>query len=252
MKTIMIIGAGFLQTPVIKKAKELGYRTISVDRDENAEGFIHSDFYKAIDIVDQEACLEYAKRMKIDGVLTAATDFGVMTASYIAKELNLPGLNYETAQHVKNKYEVRHILSENRIDDVSQYYEIDNIDQLDGIKDSIRFPVMVKPCDGSGSKGASRVDDIGDLKSASSKAIEASLIGKALIEDFIEGSEYGVESFFLNGEIYVLGIMKKIMTEPPIYAELGHAMPSGLTNELKKRITEITKLAIKALGINHG
>ncbi|NLN49336.1 MAG: carbamoyl-phosphate synthase large subunit, partial [Clostridiales bacterium] len=42
------------------------------------------------------------------------------------------------------------------------------------------------------------------------------------------------------------------MTEPPIYAELGHAMPSGLTNELKKRITEITKLAIKALGINHG
>ena len=40
------------------------------------------------------------------------------------------------------------------------------------------------------------------------------LIGKALIEDFIEGKEYGVESFVYDG-VYVLGVMGKHMTSPP-------------------------------------
>ena len=85
----MIIGAGLLQQYVIKRAKELGYITIAVDGDKNAPGFKYADYYKIISIVDEEKCLEYAKQMKIDGVLTAATDYGVLTASYIAKELNI-------------------------------------------------------------------------------------------------------------------------------------------------------------------
>ena len=92
MKRVLIIGAGFLQNFVIKKAKNLGYYTIAIDGNPNAVGFKNADEYKTINIVDEAACLEYAKQMKIDGVLTAATDYGVLSASYVAKELGLPGL----------------------------------------------------------------------------------------------------------------------------------------------------------------
>lgn len=93
MKKILIIGAGFLQSFVIKKAKEIGYYTIAIDKNPHAVGFEIADEFNVVDIIDQEACLKYAKEKEIDGVMTAATDYGVLSAAYIAEKLNLPGLN---------------------------------------------------------------------------------------------------------------------------------------------------------------
>jgi biotin carboxylase len=250
MKKILIIGAGYLQSFVIRKAKEMGYYTITIDKAPKSIGFTYADEYGIVDIVDEEACLRFACEKCIDGVMTAATDYGVLSAAYIAHKMNLPGLSYEVAKVIKNKYMVRRALFENKIDDISQYYEISSIEQLEKIRNSIRFPVMVKPCDGSGSKATMRVGMFDNLKAACEEAIKASLIGRALIEDFIEGKEYGVESFVYDGQVYVLGVMGKQMTNPPDYAELGHCIPSQLV--IEEKVKEVAKNAIKALEINFG
>ncbi|EGA90824.1 CarB family protein [Planococcus donghaensis MPA1U2] len=250
MKKILVLGSGFLQSFLIKKAKELGYYVLTIDRNPNAVGFKYADYYDVIDIVDQEACLKFALEHDVDGVVTAATDYGVLSAAYIAQEMNLPGINYEVAKLIKNKYEVRRVLNKYKIDDVKQFFEISNTTDLYKISAEIRFPVMVKPCDGSGSKAAKRVDTILDLKKACTDAISSSLIGKALIEDFISGKEYGIETFIYNKEVYILGILDKYMTEPPIYAELGHSMPSQLNS--KQKVEDVVKKAIEVLGIDCG
>jgi biotin carboxylase len=250
MKRLLIIGAGFLQAFVIKKASEMGYLTCTIDRNPKAEGFSHADEYDVIDVVDQKACLEYALSKKIDGVMTAATDFGVLSASYVAQHMHLPGLDYEVAVVIKNKAVVRQKLFENKVDDISQYYEISGTNQLHKYLQQIRFPVIVKPCDGSGSKAVQRADSAHDLQKACSEAIVASLAGKALVEDFICGREYGVESFVHNGKPYVLGVMAKHMTSPPDYAELGHFLPCQLPTE--KKIRAVVCSALKKLGINFG
>ena len=64
--------------------------------------------------------------------------------------------------------------------------------------------------------------------------------------------EYGVESFVNNGSIHILAVMQKEMTQPPYYAELGHAIPSGLTNELETKVKECVTKALIALNVNHG
>lgn len=250
MKKILIIGAGFLQSFVIKKAKEIGYYTIVVDKNPKAVGFDYANEHAVIDIVDEETCLKYAISKDIDGVLTVATDYGVLTAAYIAKHMNLPGINYEIAKVVKNKYLVRRILNENNVDDISQYFEIEDTEVLENIFDIIKFPVMVKPSDGSGSNAAKRVDSLEELKIACNVAMKASIIGKVLIEDFIVGKEYGVESFVYNGEIHIVGILDKLMTKPPNYAELGHCIPSQSNNQ--EAIKKVVIKAIRALGINFG
>jgi phosphoribosylaminoimidazole carboxylase (NCAIR synthetase) len=103
MKKILIIGAGFLQSFVIRKAKEMGYYTIAIDKNPNSIGFSYVDEYGIVDIIDQEACLKFAREKCIDGVMTAATDYGVLSAAYIAQQMNLPGLKYEVAKVIKNK-----------------------------------------------------------------------------------------------------------------------------------------------------
>lgn len=252
MKKLLIIGAGFLQDFVIQKAKKMGYETLTVDADPNAVGFKSADRYAVINIVDEKACLEYARKENIDGVLTAATDYGVLTAAYVAREMNLPGLNYEAAQLIKNKYRVRKCLFDSHIDDTEQAYEIDKDTDLKDLCGKLSFPVMVKPCDGSGSRGASRVDSPEDFPKACSAAMDSSITHRAEVETFITGTEYGAESLVAGGEVHVLGIMRKWMTKPPYYAELGHAIPTDLPHEVEERARQCVENAIKALGINFG
>lgn len=252
MKKVLIIGAGFLQDFVIRKAKSMGYEVIAVDANPASVGFRHADKYKVISIVDEQACLAYAKEEKIDGVLTAATDYGVLTAAYIAKELGLPGLNYETAKLIKNKYQVRKCLFEAKVDDTEKAYAVNENTDLAALAEKLSFPVMVKPCDGSGSRGVARVDEALQLADACKNAMAASITHCAEVETFITGREYGAESLVVNGEAHVLGIMRKWMTAPPYYAELGHAMPSGLDDEVEKKVIGCVEKAIRSLGINFG
>lgn len=252
MKSVLIIGAGFLQSFVIKRAKDLGYKTFAVDGDENAVGFKYADFSECIDIVNEKDCLEYARKNHVDGVLTAATDYGVLTASYIARELNLNGLNYESAKLIKNKYLVRKCLFENRVDDTKQAFEVNSNTEIEALSEKIEYPVMVKPCDGSGSRGAGRVDKAEDLKRACEYAMSGSITNRAEIESFVTGNEYGAEIFVENGNIHVLAVMKKYMTKPPFYAELGHEYPSDLSQETENKVRECVIRAVKALNINFG
>ena len=138
------------------------------------------------------------------------------------------------------------------MDDTEQAYEVNADTDIGVLAKELKYPVMVKPCDGSGSRGARRVDNASDLDDACNYAMDASVTHRAEIETFITGQEYGAESIVVDGQVHVLGIMKKWMTKPPYYAELGHAMPCGLPREVENKAKECIKKAILALGINFG
>jgi biotin carboxylase len=252
MKSLLMLGGGFLQNFVILKAKQMGYRTLVLDAAPTAMGFRNADEYAVINIVDEDACLKYAQEHKVDGVLTAATDFSVLTMSRIAQEMDLPGINYEAAKRIKNKAAVRKCLFDAKADDTGYSFEINSLEEVPKILPQVKFPVMMKPCDGSGSRGTSRVDMAEDFEKACKFAMEGSITHRAVAEPFVEGKEYGVESFVDNGEIHILGVMQKDMTSPPYYAELGHAIPSGLPEAMEEKIKTCVHKALVALGVNHG
>ena len=252
MKKLLMVGGGFLQCFVIRKAISMGYEVHVVDGDPNAEGYKYAHKYAIIDVKDEEGCLKYAKENSVDGVLTAATDFSVLVMSRIATEMNLPGIKYPAAKVIKNKASYRNCLYEAHADDTGYAQEIDSLETAKDVLPKLTFPVMVKPCDGSGSRGASKVDNPKDFEAACIYAMQGSVTHRAIAEPFIDGKEYGVESFVDNGEIHILGVMQKDMTLPPYYAELGHAIPSGLPEQLEVKVKECVKKALVALNVNHG
>lgn len=252
MKKVLVIGAGFLQRYVIRKAKQMGYYTLTVDGNPNAVGFADADEHGVVNIVDQQAVCAYAKEKGVDGVLTAATDYGVLAASYTANQLGIPGINYASAQRIKNKYEVRKCLYEAGADDTGLSHEVSESTDIAKLATEVKYPVMVKPCDGSGSRGAAKVETAEDFAAACKEAMDCSLTHKATVEPFIDGREYGVESYVYHGDIHVMAVMQKWMTKPPYYAELGHAIPSGLSKQMEEKVIACVTKALKALGVNHG
>lgn len=252
MKKLLMLGGGFLQNFVITKARELGYYVYCLDANPDAEGFQSASESAVINIVEEDACLAFAREKNIDGVTTAATDYSVLTMSRIATELGLPGINYDSARLIKNKASVRKVLFDAKADDTGYSHIVDSSECARRIKDEVVYPVMVKPCDGSGSRGASRVDSADEFVKACEVAMGCSLSHKAVAEPFVHGREYGVESFVNNGDIHILAVMQKDMTLPPYYAELGHAIPSGLSEDLEQKVKSCVRKALIAMGVNHG
>ena len=247
-----MLGGGFLQNFVINKARDLGYYVYCLDADIKAVGFKSANESAVINIIDPEACLQYAKERKVDGVLTAATDFSVLTMSYAAREMGLPGINYASAQLIKNKAAVRKCLYDAKADDTGWSFEICSEEDIPKVKEQVKYPIMMKPVDGSGSRGASKVEKLEQFEAACQFAMNSSISHRAVAEPFVVGKEYGVESFVDNGDIHVLAVMQKDMTQPPYYAELGHAIPSGLLQKVENRIKESVIKALVAMGVNHG
>ena len=103
MKKLLLLGGSRYLIPIIKAAHELGIYVITCDYLPDNEGHKYADEYHNISIIDREAILDLAIELKIDGILSFATDPGVVVAAYVADRLNLPSPPYESVRILQNK-----------------------------------------------------------------------------------------------------------------------------------------------------
>lgn len=248
MKKIVVFGA---VKSVLKRAKELGYETFVIEANPNLSKCEFMDHFKCIGFDQYEECLEYIKTINVDGIVNA-TEFAVIVAAYVTEKLGLPGMKLETAKMVKDKYLVRKVLNQKGIKSIPQFFEIKDIIELEKIKDDISFPVIIKPAMGLGSLFVYKIENYEQLKDKCLNVLENSFNKKALIETYIQGKEYGAESFVYQDEIHVLAIMEKLMTNTQYCVELGHNTPPDISSELKANIENEVKKIIRALDLTYG
>lgn len=251
-KKLAIIGASYLQLPLVLKAKSLGIKTICFAWEEGAVCRDYADQYYPISIVDKQAILDVCRNEKIDGITTIATDVAVPTINYIAHELGLIGNSIETGFLATNKYAMRNALKNSGVN-CPFFQKIKNIsDALDAMKKTT-YPVIIKPCDRSGSMGVTKVVDEKLLIDAVNLAIESSFCKEAILEKYVDiAHEISVEGISWEGKHYVLAITDKVTTGAPHYVELGQHQPSQLPQTIIDNAIVQVKLGIKALGIKYG
>lgn len=254
-KKLMILGASILQLPAIEKAKELGIDTVVVDMNPNAIGFSVPDVQKeVISTIDIPAILEAAKRHKIDGIMTLATDMPMRAVAAVATEMNLVGISVDTALKATNKAEMRKALQADGVP-IPKFFKVSNKDEyLEAVK-QLTVPFIVKPADSSGSRGIFEVIDITDEKlinEAYEYCHPYSRIGDIVVEEYMSGPEVSVETISVDGLCHVIQITDKLTTGAPHYVEMGHSQPTRHSKEVSERIAEVTKAANKAIGIKNG
>jgi biotin carboxylase len=254
MKKLAILGASYLQVPLIKKAKEMGIETHCFAWEEGAIGKGIADFFYPISIIDKEAILLKSLEIGIDGITTIASDLAVPTMCYVSDKMNLISNSFESSLICTNKFLMRSRLTESGVS-YPKFIELslENDFSLDNsFFKHTSFPYIVKPVDRSGSRGVKKIENIDELHNAISIACAESFLEKCIIEEFIEGVEVSVETISWKGEHFVLAITDKVTTGAPFFVELAHHQPSGLDEFIQNKIEEATLKCLSTLDIKNG
>lgn len=254
MKKIMMLGGNYFQMTATKAAKDLGHYVISVDYLPDNPAHKLADEYHNVSTVDKEAVLKLAQELKIDGIVSYASDVSAPTAAYVAEKMGLPTNPYESVMILTHKDLFRPFLIEHGFNSPKSKGFADLSEALEFFK-TLGKPAMVKPSDSNGSKGATRVDDEADFEAAFNKAMSFSRQKIVIVEEFLirDGHQIAGDGFIVNGELVFAGFMSEHFDKlcNPL-VPIGESYPSYLSDELKaKAKAEIDRL-MKLLGMRFG
>lgn len=241
MTTIMILGAGVMQIPGIRLAKQSGWRVIVADGNKDAVGRTLADHFEAVDLKDREGLLAIARRYHdlfgLDGVFTAGTDFSSSVA-WVSETMGLPGISFETAMRATDKCLMRQAFQEADVPSPRFACVSGSVDPL-SVLDGMDFPLVVKPVDNMGARGVRRVDSAEALAEAVKSALPLSRSSRVIVEEYMEGPELSLDAVVYHGSVTVCGNADRHIFFPPNFVEMGHTMPTCLDGAAKARVEEV-------------
>jgi biotin carboxylase len=247
MQKLAIIGASYLQLPLVLKAKKMGIETHCFAWEEGAVCKDLADFFYPVSIIDKELILQKCDKIAINGIVSIASDVAVPTICYVAEKLGLISNSYPDALIATNKYEMRQCFEKHKV--VSPKFHI--VDSVIFDRD-FKYPLIVKPTDRSGSRGVTKVENRDELQNAIERAKKESFSDEVIVEEFVTGKEVSVESISWKGEHYILAITDKVTTGEPYFVELEHHQPSQLSLNIQEKIKLETLKSLTALNIQYG
>ena len=251
-KKILLLGGSSQQIIAIKTAKKLGIYTVLCDFLTDNPGQYEADKFYLVSTTDKEAVLKVAEQEKIDGVLAFASDPAAPTAAYVAEKMGLPTNPYQSVETLCNKDRFRDFLKSHGFNTpIARGYDDKNVDTT-----LFSLPVIIKPVDSSGSKGATVLRNWEKLDEALEFAFSFSRSHRIIIEEFIEKKhEYliGGDIFVYDGKIILWGLLnchRDNMVNPLV--PVGKSYPLALEKRDEKMVQETLQNMIEKLGIKFG
>ena len=201
MKALVLAG-GLPQITLIKQLKERNVITILADGNATPIARPYADKFYQVNIFDIEAIKNIAVQENVDFLITCCADQVLLVVAQVSEMLGLPCyINYETAQRVSDKREMKRIFWENDIP-TSRYVELQTL-EWDKIK-NLNYPLVVKPVDAYSSKGVRKVWNEKELEIAFEEASKISRASGVIVEEFCEGDEISVDVYVENGKAHIL------------------------------------------------
>ncbi len=241
-RAILIFGVGELQKSIIGRAHEMGLFVVGIDPYEDAVCKDDCDVFEVVGGQDLERTIEVCHKYNIQGIVTAATDKPLVMMATVAEKLNFPFYSVQTAEWSTDKYQMKQRFLEGAVP-CAQGRVIATIDEVEGMS----FPIIVKPRDNSGSRGVKLCHTKEDLQISIDEALDNSHLATVLVEEFIEGQEFSIESLHYDGKTEVIQFTEKKTTEFPYNVELGHKQPANLSEDQRQQIRVIINKIAKCM-----
>lgn len=245
-KAVLIFGASQLQKSLIEQAKNIGLFTVALDPNPLAECKSVADVFEVVHGDDFTQTIEVAQKYHASGLVTTATDKPLVMMAKVAEKLNLPFCSVKTATVSTDKYLMKNVFMKKNIP-CAKGQLVSCEDELSNFS----YPIIVKPRDNSGSRGVVFCNNIDDAKKAFKEAKQFSKKNTLLIEEFIEGKEYSIESLHYQGNTEIIQYTEKVTTPLPYNVEMAHFQPANLSICKCKEIDVLIKKIACALNFNN-
>ncbi len=250
MKKLAVLGASYLQLPLVEKAKQHPIEVHCFAWDDGkavCKNIV--DYFYDISVLEADQILSKCQEIGIDGIVAIATDICIPVIAYIAEKLNLIGNSVACAQLTTNKGLMRDCFQRNHILS-PKHIVIKSADRIP--KAALTFPLIVKPIDRSGSLGVIRVEDDNGLSAAIHDCLYLSLEKSCIVEEYISGDEVSVETLSWKGQHHILAITDKVVTDEPYFVEIAHHQPSSLSFDIQEKIKKISLEILAAVHVENG
>ena len=270
-KVLWFVGGGRESVPALLHARELGYRLIVSDGNCEAPGLLVADYPMVISTYDEAANCEAALNFRqaggqIDGVLSHAADVP-KTVAALAATLGLSGISYEAASLSADKLLMKQRFIEHSIP-TAAFQAVRTIEEVQQF--ARNYPdFIIKPVDSRGARGVTHWvfsneenKNITPKKIAPKKikwalelAINASPTGRAMVEEYLQGTQYSTEGFIIDGKPYPIITAERnyarLQQFAPFIIEDGGAFPPNLPEAQENDIANLALEAGLALGGDH-
>ncbi|HEX8092531.1 ATP-grasp domain-containing protein [Jatrophihabitans sp.] len=185
-------------------------------------------------------------------------------AAEVGLVLGIPTHSPETVRLVHDKYAMRQRLAEAGVESTPSAV-VTAVAQLREFAATHGYPCVVKPLSGMASSGVSVISEAAEAAAAFARArasdprahgtdTTAQATGnppRVVVETFLPGVQYSVESFSEHGEHQVVIITRKY-SDAASLVELGHVMPALLDPGQRNAIEAHVCRVLEALGVRFG
>lgn len=244
-KLLVLGGKPIGSVELVQRAQELGAYVIVADylsaKDSPAKRI--ADEHWEISTAEVEQLAGLCRIRQVDGVLAGVHEFNINRMLDLCEILQLPCYcKRDTWIYCDDKVAFKTLCLKNEIP-VAKKYSVDNLTD-------IQYPVIVKPVDGSGSRGFHICNDLSELKNNYQVAKEFSPTGRVIIEDYIPYDAVIIQYTVYMGKCYFSGMSDKISCrfESTGASVMGfQSFPSkGLETYLKTLDAKVCKMFEKA------
>lgn len=199
-KTLLFLDGSKLGVLAIEKAKSWGIRTVvaNIYPTESDAGKQMCDLPVSIDFSDVDAMEELIRAERIDGIMAGWTDSHLAKYAAICDRVGFP--SYGTKEQFElftQKSLYKKLLRKYDIPTVEGYEVTDSFDE--SILNTIKYPVIVKPSDGSGSRGIKVCNNPEELREGYAYAKQFSETGEVITERYLTGDEVVAFWFIQDG-----------------------------------------------------
>jgi len=251
-QAFVLTGGSRSQLGLLEHARALEQKVCVVDGSASAPLLAEADYPIVRSFADVDGVLSdlVDQGIKPAAVATMGSDQAVLPTARLADRLGLPGLPVGTAETVADKRRMRTAFERAGVR-CPRGREASSLAEAREAFAELGTPLVVKPVDGSAQRGVTEVREERELDSAFERALAASRTGAVVLERYLEGEEYTINGFLLDGEYFPMSVTQRLLhPPPPLGVCVAHRYPSGLPNE--SELFELAHAASRAVGLETG
>ncbi len=259
-KKLLFLDGSPLAVPAVNRAKELGIYTIVANYYDKSVSVAkqYADEAWDINFSDIPETVKKMKEAGVDGIFQGWTDSHLPSYAALCDAAGF--FCYGTAEQFDiciNKDKFKKVCRENGVPVAEEYNPVfDSNGELDiGKMGAIRYPVIVKPADSSGSRGIYICKDSEELKNYFGKALDISPSKTVLIEQYITGQHVNIYYTLSDGDIYLSAMADRYVDyldyqSAPVPVLLVH--PSKYLGDFENGVDRKIREMFKTLGMKNG